>query len=117
VGVLLRLFLVVSLTIFYSTITPGRTEEYEKNTKVITEILKKTNAKGLYAHRVGIGGNPNQYYFLVLLDSFADMDAFLEAFGKAASETEMPSVTGIVTLMEYCMYSYDSELSIQPPAQ
>jgi hypothetical protein len=100
-----------------ATIAPGNTEEYEKNQKVITENIKKTNAKGFYAHRVSMGGNPNQYYFLVLLDSFADMDVFGQAFGKAMAETEAPPATGIVMHMEYSAYAYDPELSIQPAAQ
>lgn len=100
-----------------ATITPGRNEEYEKNVKDMRGILKKTNAKGFYAGRVGVGGNPNQYYFLVLFDSFSDMDAFGIAFQKAASETKMPSMTGIVSHTEMAMYSSDPELSIQPASQ
>jgi len=98
-------------------ITPGRNEEYEKNIKDVQGILKKTNAKGFYADRVGVGGNPNQYYFLVLFDSFSDMDAFGVAFQKATSDTKMPSMTGIVAHTEMAMYSNDPELSIQPVAQ
>lgn len=100
-----------------ATITPGRDKEYEENAKVVKEVLKKTNAKGFYAGRVGIGGNPNQYYFLVLFDSFADMDAFGIAFEKAISETKMPEMTGIVQHVEYSMWASDPELSIQPAAQ
>jgi hypothetical protein len=96
-----------------TTIAPGRNEEYEKIQKVITENIKKTNAKGFYADRVFMGGNPNQYLFLVHLESFADMDAFGQAFSKAMSETKVPSSAGIVTQIEYSTYAYDPELSIQ----
>lgn len=92
-------------------------EEYEKNAKMASDIIKKTNAKGFLAGRVGIGGNVNQYYFLILLDNFADMDAFGAAFGKAAAEAKMPAMTGIVDHVEMTMWSRDAELSIQPAAQ
>lgn len=98
------------------TVAPGHDAEYEKNTKVVTELIKKTTAKGFYAHRVGLGGNPNQYYFLVLLDSFADMQTWGQSFRKAIAGTEMPSVAGIVQLMEYSIYGYDPELSIRSAA-
>lgn len=100
-----------------ATVNPGRDKDYENNTKIITEIFKKINAKGFYAARVGIGGNPNQYYFLVLFDSFSDMDPFGAAFEKEISETEMPSESGILDHMEYATFSYDPELSIQMSAQ
>ena len=99
------------------TIAPGQNEKYEKDSKIVKEVLKKTNAKGFYTGRVGLGGNPNQYYFLVLLDSFADMQSWGMAWEKAASETKMPEMTGIIYHMEYSMYAYDPELSIQPLAQ
>ena len=100
-----------------ATITPGQGEKYEKDTRVIKEIMKKIGAKSFLTGRVGVGGNPNQYYFFVLLDSFADLQSFGMAFEKAVSETKMPDMTGIVQQMEYTMYSYAPELSIQPAAQ
>lgn len=100
-----------------ATIHPGRNEEYLKNVKIARDIVKKTNAKGFYAGKVGIGGNVNQYWFLVLFDTFADMDAFGVAFTKAASEAKMPSMAGIVDRMEMSMYSRDADLSIVPAAQ
>lgn len=100
-----------------ATITPGRNEKYEKNVKDMLGILKKTNVKGFSAGRVGVGGNPNQYCFLVPFDSFSDLDAFGIAFQKAASEIKMPSMTGIVVHTEMAMYVNDLELSIQPAAK
>ena len=97
-----------------ATVAPGRDAEYLKNAKVVSDLIKKTSAKGFYAHRVGIGGNPNQFYFLVLLDSFADMEVWGQSFQKAVAGTEMPSMAGIVQLMEYSMYGYNAELSIRP---
>lgn len=94
------------------TVVPGRDEEYEKNNKVIKELLKKTKIKGFMAGRVGLGGNPNQYYFFALFDSFADMQVWGAAWNKAVSETKMPDETGIVQHVEYAMYSYLPELSI-----
>lgn len=99
------------------TVAPGRDEEYEKNAKIMNEVLKKAKIKGFMAGRVGLGGNPNQYYFFALFDSFADMKAFGPALQKARSETKLPDETGIVQHVEYAMYSHVPELSIQAAAQ
>ena len=99
------------------TVAPGQDKKYEKDSKIIKAVLQKTKVKGFYTGRVGLGGNPNQYYFLVLVDSFADMQAWGMAWEKAASETKMPEMTGVVNNIEYSMYAYDPGLSIQPQAQ
>ena len=100
-----------------ATIAPGREVDYENVMKAMMEVLKKTNAKGVLAGKVGLGGNPNEYHSVVLLDSFADMQKFAQAFAKEIAAARLPSVAGILLNMEYAVYARIPELSIQPPAQ
>jgi hypothetical protein len=100
-----------------AAVTPGRQEDYEKITKSIMEIVKKTNAKGAYASRSFMGGNPNEYHTFILFDSFTDMDRFGQAFSKGMDEANIPTNAGIVTQMEYNIYRYAPELSQSPPAE
>lgn len=99
------------------TVAPGRDKEYVENAKVMKEVLKKAKVKGFGAGRVGLGGNPNQFYFFAVFDSFADLQAFGPGFQKAISETKMPDEKGIIQHVEYAMYSAVPELSIQAAAQ
>lgn len=98
-------------------VAPGRNEDYEKTTKMIMELVKKTNAKGVYANQTVMGGNPNEYYTVVLLDSFSDMEKYIQAMGKELATAKIPSVDGVIEDMQYEIFSYIPELSIQAPAQ
>ena len=98
-------------------VAPGRTADYEKGTKEVMGVVKKANAKGAYAAKVLLGGNPNEYHSVVLLDSFTDMDRFAEAFSKGMAEANLTPMTGVITRIEYRVYSYLPELGIQAPAQ
>ena len=93
------------------SIAPGHDADYMKNAKAAMDVAKKTNAKGAYAIRIGLGGNPNECRILMLLDSFADMQQFGQTFAKAAAEAKLAPMTDIVTTIEYLMYSYIPELS------
>ena len=110
-GYELKLALVVSVSI-----APGRTEDYEKFVKGMIGILGKINNKGILAGKVGLGGNPNQYLFYSLFDSFADINAFGQAYSKAAAETQLLFPVGIVVHQEMAVKRYLPELSIMPTA-
>lgn len=100
-----------------ATVAPGHQEDYEKITKSIMEVVRKTNAKGAYASRTFMGGNPNQYNTFILFDSFAEMEKFGQAFSKGMDESNIPSNAGIVTQMEYTIYRYAPDLSQRLPAE
>ena len=97
-------------------VAPGRTAEYENGTREVMQVVKKAHAKGAYAAKVGLGGNPNEYHAVVLLDSFTDMERYVREFSKGMAEAKLTPMTGVITRMEYKVYAYDSELSIQSPA-
>lgn len=99
-----------------TSITPGRDAEYVKGLKEVVSVVGKTNAKGVLVSKVGLGGDPNEYIALVLFDTFADIEAFFGAFGKAAAEGKLPPpVPGLAAHTEWAVYRYVPELSIQPP--
>jgi hypothetical protein len=101
-----------------ASIAPGRDADYVRSAKPAMDVVKKTNVKGAYAIRVGLGGNPNEFRVAVLIDSFADLERFGSAFEKAAIEAKLPPMNpDIVKSVEYSVYRYMPELSIQAPAQ
>jgi hypothetical protein len=78
-------------------------------------LVKKTNAKGMYINRVGLGGNPNEYLVFVPFDSFEELGKFAAARNKAAAELKTPPpVAGLVLDEQWAVYRYVSELSIAP---
>jgi hypothetical protein len=99
------------------SVTPGRTEEYEKSLKQLVAVLGKTNAKAVMTGKVGLGGNPNQYLIFVAFDSFADLEKFSPAFQKAAAEAKLASQAGIVQHVEWTTVITVPELGIQAPAR
>jgi len=107
----LKLALVVS-----ASVAPGRTEEYEKYVKSMMAVLAKTNTKGILAGKVGLGGNPNQYLFYSLFDSFADINAFGQAYSKAVADAQLLFPVGIVVHQEMEVKRYLPELSVMPAA-
>lgn len=101
------------------SVTLGRTAEYEKWLKEsLLPALEKTNVKGLYVSRVGLGGDPNEYILLSLFDSFADLEKHIRSIEKAAAEAKLgPEPAGIVTHIERAVFRYIPELSLAPAAQ
>lgn len=95
-------------------VSPGRGADYEEGTKQVMGVVKTTNAKGAYAARVLLGGNPNEYHTVVLLDSFTDMAQYGTEFSKGMSEAKLTPQSGIVDRMEYKVYARIPELSIRP---
>jgi hypothetical protein len=97
-------------------VAQGHTADFLKNTKELSAVIAKTNAKGVYVNQVGIGGNPNEFITLVLFDSFADINNFPAAYAKAAAEAKLtPAPAGTVVNTEWRAYRYARELSIIPP--
>lgn len=109
----------IKLAVLVTTsVAPGRTADYEKNTKEMLAILGKTNVKGVLTGKVGLGGNPNEYLMFALFDSFDDLGKFGPAAAKAFAEAKpAPQEAGIVTHSEYSTVRFVPELSTQPPAQ
>jgi heme-degrading monooxygenase HmoA len=99
-----------------NSVAPGRTEEFEKNSKAVMAAIAKTNAKGFLTARVGLGGDPNEYTTLVPFDSFADLEKFIPAFMKAAAEVKLLPEAGVVMHRKYEVISSIPGLSIEPPA-
>jgi len=98
------------------TVAPGRNDEFEKGAKDALAVLAKTNAKGVYLNKTGLGGNPNEYIWYIPLDNFADLEKFGPAFSKAASEAKLSPQAGIVTGVDMQMHAILPELGIQQPA-
>jgi hypothetical protein len=101
-----------------TSVAPGRTAEFEKGRNEQLAVMRRTNAKGVRASRVSLGGNPDQYLFLTLFDSFADMNQWGTTYSKAAAEAKLaPPPAGLVVHSERTVIRYVPELSIQPSAQ
>lgn len=100
-----------------ATVAPGREQEYEENLKKVGAIIGKTNAKGVLASKIMMGGVTNEYTALIWLDSFADMEKFAQAFTKGLSEAKLPAQTGVVVKQQIEVYRNIPELSIQPATQ
>ena len=101
-----------------TSVAPGRSADFEKNAKEQLALIRKTNAKGALMARVSSGGDPNEYWQSLLLDSFADLGQLNAAYVKAASDAKFaPMPAGVVMHVERSTWRYVPELSIQPPAQ
>jgi hypothetical protein len=98
-------------------VSPGREAEFEKNSKEVMNVIRKTNAKAFLTSRLGLGGDPNTYTTLVLFDSFADMANFEPLFMKAMAEAKLSPEAGVVVHREYEVIRGIPELSIESPAQ
>lgn len=100
------------------SVTPGRTDEYEKYVKALSATAAKTNAKGVLVGKAGLGGDPNSYRVMVLFDNWADLEKYQTARAKAAAETKLtPPAAGVVAHTEWRVYRYVPELSITPAPQ
>jgi hypothetical protein len=95
------------------TVAPGRDAEFMRNAKELVAVFSKTNAKAVFLHRVGLGGNPNEYHWLVAVDTYADVEQFGQAFWKAVSEAKLTPMTGIVTHADMQTYAMVPELGIE----
>ena len=102
-----------------TTIVAGRDDEYENFIKTgVLPAVKKAAPKGYLVSRVAYGGNLNQYNSVVLLDNFADLQKWREAFGKEATAAKLAAKSaGIVTSRENAIYRYVPDLSIVPAPQ
>jgi hypothetical protein len=95
-------------------VAPGREAEFERNSKEVMNIIRKTNAKGFMTSRLGLGGNPNTFTTLVPFDSFADMANFEPAFIKALADAKLSPEAGVVVHREYEVISAIPGLSLEP---
>lgn len=101
------------------SVAPARAAEYEKGLKEnLLPLVKKTNAKGMYINRVGLGGNPHEYLVFVPFDSFEEIGKFAAARNKAAAELKTPpAVIGLVLDEKWAVYRFVQELSVAPTPQ
>ena len=102
------------------TIAPGRTADYEKWVKEHTlPLTKKTNVKGVLVGKTFLGGDPNEYHVLALIDSYAEIDKFQTSYAKAAAELKLSPVPppGVFARREFLVVRYMPELSIRPESQ
>jgi hypothetical protein len=95
------------------TVAPGRDTEFMKMAKELVAVFSKTNAKAVFLHRVGLGGNPNEFHWFVAVDNYADIEQFGQAFWKAVAEAKLAPLTGIVTNADMQTYAMVPELSIE----
>jgi hypothetical protein len=102
-----------------TTIVAGRDDEYENFIKTaVLPAVKKAAPKGYLVSRVVYGGNLNQYHSVVLLDNFADLQRWREAFAKEATTAKLAAKSvGIVTSRENAIYRFVPDLSIMPARQ
>lgn len=98
-------------------VAPGRTADYEKWVKETTlPLTKKTNVKGVLTGKTFLGGDPNEYHVLGLIDSYAEIDKFQTIYAKAVAESKL-SISpppGMLTRREFLVVRYLPELSIAP---
>jgi hypothetical protein len=100
-----------------TSVTPGRTADYEKYLKQQMVLAKKTSLKGVLVDRVSSGGDINEYHSFLFLDSFADMEKLSAEFAKASEEAKFaPMPAGIVTHTDRSTFRFVPELSIVPTA-
>ena len=102
-----------------TTVTPGRTAEYEKGFKEnVLPAAKKTNVKGVLVAKVLTGGDTNEYRRLLLFDSHADMVKYTTDYNKAVAELKLSSApAGIIAHSESLIVRFVPELSIRPEPQ
>jgi hypothetical protein len=100
------------------TIAPGRVQDYESYVKNdVLPILQKAYPKGVLVSKVVFGGNGNEYFVAVFVDSFEELEksaqlAIREGFAKI-----QPKTAGIILHTENAILRYVPELSIQPEAR
>lgn len=100
------------------TVAPGRIADFEKGAIEQLALIGKTNVKGTLVARVSDGGDPNEYWQSLLLDSYADLGQLNSAYRKAATEAKLaPMPAGIVMHAERSTWRYVPELSIRTSAQ
>lgn len=107
-------------TLIKTTITPGRTAEWEKYIKESNlPAAKKAGIKGVLVGKIVAGGDTNEYRTLLLTDSWAEGVKFFQASAKAKAEMNLPTSApaGVVTHSEMLVVRFVPELSIRPEPQ
>ena len=77
-------------------VAPGREKDFEKGLKEVLALAGKTNIKGVYVNKVGLGGNLDEYIVSVFHDSFVDMAKNNAAMEKELAAAGLTPQTGIV---------------------
>jgi hypothetical protein len=101
------------------TVAHGRAAEYEKFIKENSlPAIPKANSKGYRVSRVGLGGNPREYYSLTLFDSFAEMEKYPALRDKAAAELKLATIpAGLLADTNWTVIRRLPELSLTPAPQ
>jgi hypothetical protein len=101
------------------TVAHGRTDEYEKYVREnTTPLVPKANTKGYRLSKVGLGGNPRQYYSLLLFDSFAEIEKYPALATKLRGAMNLSvAPVGLLTENTSIAVRYLPELSLLPVMQ
>jgi hypothetical protein len=103
-------------TLMTNTVAIDRDEDFVKSSKAVMNAVAKTNAKAFVTSTLSLGGDLSEYYTLCLFDSYADLEKFGPAYGKALMEAKLAPQSGIVTKRELKIVRYLPNLSIEPVA-
>lgn len=100
------------------TVAPGRTQDYENYVKTdVLPILQKAYPKGALVSKVVFGGNGNQYFAVVFVDSFEELEKSAQVAVREGFARIQPKTAGIILHTENTVLRYVPELSIRPEAQ
>lgn len=100
-----------------SSVAPGRATDFENWIKNDTlPIIKKTNPKGYFVSKVGLGGDNNEYHTVIFADTFADYEKWGAELRKEGYNNVAPKLAGVVLHRESAAYRFLPELSLPQPA-
>ena len=96
-------------------VAQGRNADFDNLIKIeVLPVMKKAQVNGYLVSQVIYGGNANQYYSLVLYDTFADIGKghpFVRVRGDEGAARLGQKATGIVTRVERSILRYVPDLS------
>jgi hypothetical protein len=97
---------------------PGRTQDYENYVKTdVLPILQKAYPKGVIVSKVVFGGNGNQCFAVVFVDSFEELEKSAQVAVREGFTRIQPKTAGIILHTENTVLRYVPELSIRTEAQ
>ncbi len=100
------------------TVAPGRVQEYESYVKTdVLPILQKAYPKGVIVNKVVFGGNGNEYFVVVFVDSFEELEKSAQVATREGFAKIQPKTAGIVLHTANSVLRYVPELSIRPEPQ
>jgi hypothetical protein len=99
------------------TVAPGRTQDYESYVKSdLLPILQKVYPKGVLVSKVVFGGNGNEYFAAVFVDTFEELEKSAQLAIREGFARIQPKTAGIILHTENAILRYVPEMSIRPEA-